>query len=138
MPAPPVAPRPAQLALVRCDSAGVCCAFEAAKVSALHAVSADRTAPSLAAWLHQPVVREPTAPRLLELRLPHGQRRLVRVGEPVIHFSLAARAIQPLPPLLAARLRPNGVRALAWIEDAGNQRLVIILDAWRLGEAGGW
>ncbi|SDX36544.1 hypothetical protein SAMN05421644_10226 [Allochromatium warmingii] len=132
MPTLPAAPLPAALELVRCESAGLCCAFEAAKVSALHAVSLAPNAPHLTELLQQSALPEAAAQRLLELSLPHGQRRLVRVGEPVIHFSLPTHAIQPLPPLLAVRLRPNGVRALAWIENAGHEQLVIILDAGRL------
>ncbi|BCU06934.1 hypothetical protein [Allochromatium tepidum] len=119
------------IALVRCKSAGLCLALEAAKIGAMHDLTEDPTAPSLADLLQQPESPEPPRQRLLEIRHPDW-RRLVRVGEPVIHFELPVRALQPCPPLLAARQCANGVRALAWIEEPSGVRLLIILDAWRL------
>ncbi|MTW19945.1 hypothetical protein [Allochromatium palmeri] len=121
------------IALVRCESAGLCLALEAAKIGAMRDTGADTTAPSLAELLELPEVSVPERPRQRLLEIVHPDwRRLVRVDEPIVHFELAARAIQPLPPLLAARLRPNGVRALAWIEEPTGDRLLIFIDAWHL------
>jgi hypothetical protein len=121
------------IALVRCESAGLCLALEAAKIGAMRDLSEDTAAPSLADLLEWPDVSAADQPRqrLLEIVHPHW-RRTIRVGEPVAHFALPVRAIQPCPPLLAARRRANGLRALAWIKEPTGDRLLIILDAWRL------
>ena len=122
---------PESIALVRCESGGLCLALEAAKIGAMRD-SSEATAPSLAELLELPEVAEqPPRQRLLEIVHPDWQRS-IRVGEPVVHVELPVRAIQPLPPLLAARQRTNGVRALAWIAEPTGDRLLIILDAWHL------
>lgn len=118
------------IALVRCESAGLCLALEAAKIGAMRAPAAT-VAPSLAELLELPEPPEPPRRRLLEIVHPDW-KRTIRVGEPVVHFELPISAIQPLPPLLAARRRANGVRALAWIAEPTGDRLLIILDAWHL------
>lgn len=121
------------IVLVRCESAGLCLALEAAKVGAMRDLSEDTAAPSLADLLEWPEVPAPERPRQRLLEIVHPDwRRCIRVGEPVVHFELPVRAIQPLPPLLAARRHADGVRALAWIEQATGDRLLILLDAWRL------
>ena len=123
---------PETLALVRFESAGHCLALEATKIGAMRN-PAETAAPSLAELIEWPesTASEPSRQRLLEIVHPDW-RRLIRVGEPVVHFELPVRAIQPLPPLLAARLRPNGVRALALLGEPPAERLLILLDAWRL------
>lgn len=118
------------IALVRFESAGLCLALEATKIGAMRDPSEAAT-PSLAELLELPEVPAPPRQRLLEIVHPDW-RRYIRVGEPVIHFELQTRAIQPCPSLLAARQRANGLRALAWIEEPTGDRLLIILDAWRL------
>ncbi|MCK7576262.1 MAG: hypothetical protein MZV65_10420 [Chromatiales bacterium] len=120
------------IALVRCESAGLCLALEAVKIGAMRDPG-ETAAPSLAELLEWPELTAPEPPRQRLLEIIHPDwRRLVRVGEPVLHFELPARAIQPLPPLLAARLRLNGIRALAWLVEPPIERPLIILDAWRL------
>jgi hypothetical protein len=120
------------IGLVRCESAGLCLALEAAKIGAMRDPS-EAAAPSLAELLELPEMPAPEPPRQRLLEIVHPDwRRYVRVGEPVIHFELPARALQPRPLLLAARQRTNGVRALAWIEEPTGDRLLIILDAWHL------
>lgn len=120
------------LALVRFESAGRCLALEASKIGAMRNPT-ETAAPSLDELLEWPqsTASEPSRQRLLEIVHPDW-RRLIRVGEPVVHFELPVRAIQPLPPLLAARLRHNGVRALALLGEPPAERLLILLDAWRL------
>lgn len=121
------------IALVRCDSAGLCLGLEAAKVGAMRDLSEDTGAPSLAELLELPEVAAPERPRRRLLEILHPDRRhYIQVDEPVVHFELPTRAIQPCPPLLAARQRANGVRALAWIAEPAGDRLLIILDAWCL------
>jgi len=73
------------------------------------------------------VVTRAGPPRLLRLAHPAGMLR-VRVEEPVVQVRLPACAIHPLPPLLAARLRLPGIRALAWQQGQGPGALIIILD----------
>lgn len=126
------------IVLVRCESGGLCLALEAAKIGAMCDLSEDTEAPSLAELLELPEVAAPERPRRRLLEIIHpDRRRYIRVDEPVVHFELPTRAIQPCPSLLAARQRANGVRALAWIAEPTGDRLLIILDAWRLPPKGG-
>ena len=121
------------IALVRCESAGLCLALEAAKVGAMRDLSEDTVAPSLTELLELPEVSASERPRRRLLEIVHpDRRRYIQVDEPVVHFQLPTRAIQLRPPLLAARQRINGVRALAWIAEPAGDRLLIILDAWHL------
>jgi hypothetical protein len=121
------------IALVRCESAGLCLALEAAKIGAMRDLSEDTAAPSLAELLELTEVSGPERPRRRLLEIVHpDRRRTIRVDEPVVHFELPTRAIQPCPSLITARQRANGLRALAWIEETTGDRLLIILDAWRL------
>ena len=73
----------------------------------------------------------PAPPRQLHLAWPGGALR-VRVQEPVTQVRLPLTASHPLPPLLAARLRLPGVRALAFRQIAGTGALTLILDAQSL------
>ena len=118
------------LAVVRCAAGGLNLALEANKVQAMQA-SGTQPAPALAALLqlpeHEPAARE----RLLSIAHPDGSR-LLRVEEPVIRCHLPARAISPIPPLMAAHLRLPWVRALAWLGTPPDETLLILLDAWRL------
>ncbi|MBV5276008.1 MAG: hypothetical protein JZU52_21015 [Lamprocystis purpurea] len=94
----------------------------------------DPDAPSIGVLLGLPtgeglpgVVTRAGPARLLRLAHPAGVLR-VRVQEPVVQVRLPACAIHPLPPLLAARLRLPGIRALAWQQGQEPGALIIILD----------
>ncbi len=94
----------------------------------------DPDAPSIGDLLGLPtgeglpgVVTRAGPTRLLRLAHPAGALR-VHVQEPVVQVRLPASAIQPLPPLLAARLRLPGVRALAWQQGEEPGALIVILD----------
>ncbi|WP_295579857.1 hypothetical protein [uncultured Lamprocystis sp.] len=108
-------------------------AVQACQVLALES-TLDPDAPSIGDLLGLPtgegipgVVTLAGPPRLLRLAHPAGALR-VRVQEPVVQVRLPASAIHPLPPLLAARLRLPGVRALAWQQGEGPGALIVILD----------
>lgn len=71
----------------------------------------------------------PTAPRqYLQLKRLGGSQDVL-VGSPVELVSLPASAIHPLPPLLAARTRLRGLRAIALQTNAGAKALVLLFDA---------
>ncbi len=68
-----------------------------------------------------------TLPRQsLELKQAQGTRELL-VGTPVELASLSAASIHPLPPLLAARCKLPGLRALALEQDA--QAVILLVAA---------
>lgn len=82
--------------------------------------------------------REPAAParfRRLALR-GAGLGEGLRVQEPVDRVRLEASAIQPLPPLIAARLRLPLVRALASPGDPAGA-IILILDLLAAGSRRG-
>ncbi len=94
----------------------------------------DPDAPSIGDLLGLPtgeglpgVVTPTRPPRLLRLTHPAGSFHVL-VQEPVVQIRLPASAIHPLPPLLAARLRLPGIRALAWQQGEGPGALIVILD----------
>ena len=120
----------AGLAVVRCAAGGLNLALEADKVQAMQA-SGTQPAPALAALLQLPERQPAAQERLLSITHPDGIR-LLRVEEPVIHCRIPARAIFPIPPLMAAHLRLPWVRALAWLGTPPDATLLILLDAWRL------
>jgi hypothetical protein len=62
------------------------------------------------------------------LQLKHGDREIL-VGSPVDLVSLPVAAIHPLPPLLAARCKLNGLRALALEPNAENIILLFAAEA---------
>jgi len=108
-------------------------AVQASQVLALES-TLDPDAPSIGDLLELPigeglpgVVTRAGPARLLRLAQPAGMLR-VRVQEPVVQVRLPATAIHPLPPLLAARLRLPGIRALAWQQGEEPGALIVILD----------
>jgi hypothetical protein len=112
-------------------------AVQASQVLALESTF-DPDAPSIGDLLELPagegvpgVVTRPEPTRLLLLTRPAGPLR-VRIQEPVVQVQVPAIAIHPLPPLLAARLRLPGVRALAWQQGEGPGALIVILDVGAL------
>ena len=114
---------------------GLTFAVASAQVRAM-AVAEDRQAPELAALLGLPAAAPITGAqarqrRLLWLLHPTGDQA-VQVCEPVVHYHLAATALYPLPPLLAARLTLPCVRALAGLSSPAGESLVIVLDSTRL------
>ena len=57
------------------------------------------------------------------------QDKEIRVDAPVDLLNLPIAAIYPLPPLLAARTRLRGLRALAIRPEAGEKALTLLFDA---------
>ena len=53
----------------------------------------------------------------------------ILVDAPVELLSLPVATIHPLPPLLAARIRLHGLRALAMQAEAGEKALTLLFDA---------
>ena len=108
-------------------------AVESAQVRALTAAE-DGEAVDLAALLGlSPAATgpRPRQRRLLWLFHPAGEQA-VQVDEPVVHCHLAAVALYPLPPLLAARLMLPCVRALAGLAGPTGESLAVVLDSARL------
>ena len=114
---------------------GLTFAVASAQVRAM-AVAEDRPAPELAALLGLPPAASTTGARTRQRRLlwllhPTGDQAVL-VYEPVMHCHLAATALYPLPPLLAARLTLPCVRALAGLSSPAGESLVVVLDSTRL------
>ncbi len=65
----------------------------------------------------------------LQLKQAQGARELL-VGAPVELASLPASRIHPLPPLLAARCKLHGLRALALTNNAGSAILLLDMEAF--------
>lgn len=113
-PPTPERPDPDRLALVRFRAAGYDFALPAARVQAL-TVDDDPAAPDLTAVLGLPLRAGPGGVRrlLTVVSAASGGLLRVRVEEPVTRLELPAAALQPVPVLLAARLRLPALRALA-------------------------
>lgn len=81
-----------------------------------------------------PMDEMPAARQCLTLKpLPPDDVREIQVAVPVDLVSLPARVIHALPPLLAARTRLLGLRALALAADPlGTDRLILLFDTTRL------
>lgn len=102
------------------------CAVEARQVRASRPLAASGGVPALESLLGLPEPADPPSARLMLLiRHPEGDFPL-SVRAPVQMQAMAASAIHPLPPLLAARTRVRGLRALA-LEAEGMTLLVDIL-----------
>jgi hypothetical protein len=75
----------------------------------------------------------PDARQCLSLKRPdRGEDDELIVDGPLELVSLPVAAIHPLPPLLAARTRLRGLRALAIWPPAGEDAIVLLVDAERL------
>ena len=114
---------------------GLTFAVASAQVRAMTAAE-DREAPDLAALLGLSPAASATEARTRQRRWlwllhPTGDQA-VQVYEPVVHCHLAATALYPLPPLLAARLTLPCVRALAGLTGPTGESLVVVLDSTRL------
>ena len=119
--------------LVLFAAGGCTFAVESAQVRALTAAEDGQTV-ELAALLGLSSAATGTRTRqrrLLWLSHPTGEQA-VQVDEPVVHCHLAAAALYPLPPLLAARLTLPCVRALASLAGSTGESLVVVLDSARL------
>ena len=105
-------------------------ALEAAHVQALTLCSADTELPTLEALLGLPQPDPDRPRRCLHLRPRQRGDAPTRlsVPAPLTLQHLAASAITPLPPLLAACCRMPGLRALSWQP----QGLVLLVDVRRL------
>jgi hypothetical protein len=78
-----------------------------------------------------------TAPRqFLQLKLPGGDIDIL-VGAPVELFSLPARAIHAVPPMLAARTGLRAIRALALAPTLFGQDAILLFDACALPSPAG-
>lgn len=104
--------------LVCCHAGGYQVALPAASVLGLAAATGDPAVPALAVLLG--LAAGADAGRARELCIapdaddpPPTLVRRVRVAEPVTRLRLPAGALQPVPPLLAARLRLPALHALA-------------------------
>lgn len=121
----------AHLTVVRLCVAGVEIALEAAYVQSLASCAHDAPWPTLEAVLGLTAPQTPGRRRCLQLRPLRSGTAPVRlnVPAPLTLQPLAASAIRPLPPMLAACCRMPGLRALSWQPSQG---LVLLLDVRQL------
>ncbi|MBF0626769.1 MAG: hypothetical protein HQL91_00970 [Magnetococcales bacterium] len=113
-------------------SVGACrIGIEAARVRACRfatPLDAETTIPMLESF---PELHHSPAPAWMVLELVHADLALQwRIPGPVALQTLPAHLIHPLPPLLIARSRLPGLRALAFPE-SGPARMVLLIEPFR-------
>lgn len=119
------------LAVVLFSVGGWRAGVEARQVRGLRPTAAGTPEGELAAALGLlPTAGSPVAGQCLTLkRAGQDKDKEIRVDSPVDLVSLPVAAIHPLPPLLAARSRLSGLRALAIRLDQGEKSLALLFDA---------
>lgn len=111
---------PGTLSMVGFSAGGLRFAIEASAVAAM--LPPEAAAESFAALLGLSPTSATT--RVLAVRQGTAQRALL-VEEPVATMDLPLHAVQPLPPLLEARLERRLIRAMSW-DDQGPLLLVAL------------
>jgi hypothetical protein len=126
---------PTVLDVVVFSASGWHIGFEAAAVRGARPVIAPpENAVAIETLLGLPAGSAPTGlAQWLDIKCPQpSQNREILVGGPVELLTLPVSAIHPLPPLLAARNRLHGLRALALAADIHAGRLMLLFAADQL------
>ena len=117
------------LAVVLFSAGGWRVGIEARQVRSSRPASESGQSGELAAALGLPAVAgSPLNRQFLTLKRPEQDKEIL-VDAPVDLLKLPVATIHPLPPLLAARTRLRGLRALAIRSDADEEVLTLLFDA---------